>query len=69
MSVEVVFSKAGYDRMLTDVRQMIQEFGVITAAQLRDRYNTSRRYVLAFLEHLDLRGITIRDGDVRRLRQ
>jgi selenocysteine-specific elongation factor len=35
---------------------------------VRDRFKTSRRYALAFLEHLDATGITIREGDVRRLR-
>jgi len=40
----------------------------ITAAQVRDHFNTSRRYVLAFLEHLDAIGVTIREGDTRRLK-
>ncbi|RPJ51384.1 MAG: hypothetical protein EHM21_02865, partial [Chloroflexi bacterium] len=31
--------------------------------------NTTRRYVLAFLEHLDSAGITLRQGDARKLRQ
>ena len=69
VSAEVVFSRDGYEKMLVDVRRIIQETGTITAAQLRDYYNTSRRYVLAFLEYLDSRGITIREGDNRRLRQ
>jgi selenocysteine-specific elongation factor len=69
VSAEVVFSREGYEKMLLDVRQIIQQSGTITAAQLRDHYNTSRRYVLAFLEYLDSRGITIREGDNRRLRQ
>lgn len=68
VSADVVFSKEIYDRMLSDVKEVIQDSGSITAAQLRDRYNTSRRYVLAFLEHLDARNITIREGDFRRLR-
>jgi len=41
----------------------------LSAAQLRDHFNTSRRYTLALLEYLDGQGITIRDGDVRRLKQ
>jgi selenocysteine-specific elongation factor len=69
VSPEVVFSKEGYESMLSEVIKMIQEDGAITAAQVRDRFNTSRRYVLAFLEHLDSRGITVREGDTRRLRR
>jgi selenocysteine-specific elongation factor len=37
----------------------------ITAAQARDLLHSSRKYVLAFLEHLDARHITRRQGDDR----
>ncbi|HEY9077629.1 MAG TPA: selenocysteine-specific translation elongation factor [Anaerolineaceae bacterium] len=69
VSSEVVFRKQDYDQMLLYVQQHFQETPTLTVAQLRDRLNTSRRYVLAFLEHLDTTGVTLRDGDVRRLRQ
>jgi hypothetical protein len=36
---------------------------------VRDHFNTSRRYVLALLEHLDATGVTVREGDARRLRK
>ena len=66
---DVVFSKEGYDRMLADVWQILEKQGTVTAAQVRDHFNTSRRYALAFLEYLDDQGITIRDGDFRKLRK
>ncbi len=66
---DVVFSRSGYDSLIRGVRQMMEEGTTVTAAQVRDRFNTSRRYVLAFLEHLDEQGVTVRDGDVRRLRK
>jgi selenocysteine-specific elongation factor len=50
------------------VKKMLQDMGTVSAAQVRDHFNTSRRYVLALLEHLDEAGITVREGDVRRLR-
>lgn len=37
----------------------------ITVADARDLYGTSRRYVLALLEHLDTTGVTKREGDYR----
>jgi selenocysteine-specific elongation factor len=40
----------------------------LTVAQFRDMFDTSRRYALAFLEHLDSTGVTQRDGDLRRLK-
>ncbi len=66
---DVLFRKADYEHMVSEVRRLLQAQGLLTAAQVRDHFNTSRRYVLALLEHLDARGITIRDGDARRLKK
>jgi len=68
VSPEVVFRKEDYDRMLEEVCSLFESHETLTAAQVRDHFNTSRRYVLAFLEHLDSAGITVRSGDVRRLK-
>jgi selenocysteine-specific elongation factor len=54
--------------MVVDVKALFQEKGTLSAAQVRDHFDTSRRYALAFLEHLDEVGVTVREGDVRRLR-
>lgn len=67
VSTEVVFRKSDFQTMLKAVEETIQKTGSLTAAQFRDQFNTSRKYALAFLEHLDAIGITIRDGDVRKL--
>jgi selenocysteine-specific elongation factor len=69
VSGDVVFRKEDYEQMVAIVRKHFEGEETLTAAQLRDRLNTSRRYVLAFLEHLDSVGVTMRDGDVRRLRK
>jgi selenocysteine-specific elongation factor len=66
---DVVFSSDGYEGMLGETRRLLEDNGTVTAAQVRDHFNTSRRYALAFLEHLDERGVTIREGDLRRLRR
>jgi selenocysteine-specific elongation factor len=68
LSDEVVFKWEDYQDLVEQVKRIIFESGSISVAQMRDRFNTSRRYVLAFLEHLDLIGITVREGDVRKLR-
>jgi selenocysteine-specific elongation factor len=67
VSQDVVFRVKDYQEMISQVRILIQRNGSITAAQVRDHFNTSRKYALALLEHLDTIGITIRDGDARRL--
>ncbi len=69
LSSEVVFRRSDYQAMVESVRELLKEHGTITAAQVRDHFGTSRRYVLALLEHLDALGMTLRDGDVRRLRR
>ncbi len=68
VSAEVVFRWEDYQRLVRLVRDILEEEGVVSVARMRDQLKTSRRYVLAFLEHLDAIGVTVRDGDVRRLK-
>lgn len=68
VSAEVVFRREDYNRMVVELEDLFRSQGTLSAAQVRDHFNTSRRYVLALLEHLDEIGLTIREGDVRRLR-
>lgn len=68
VSPEVVFRKQDYETMVQSVQELIQKNGPITAARVRDRFNTSRKYALALLEHLDQIGVTIREGDFRKLK-
>ncbi|MFZ6026070.1 MAG: selenocysteine-specific translation elongation factor [Chloroflexota bacterium] len=66
VSPEVVFRREDYRSMQEQVLGLIAQQGVVSAAEVRDHFNTSRRYVLALLEHFDAIGLTLRDGDVRR---
>lgn len=68
VSGEVVFRREDYDGLVQAVREHFSRENTLTVAQFRDRFDTSRRYALAFLEHLDTIGITLRDGDLRRLK-
>jgi selenocysteine-specific elongation factor len=68
VSNEVAFRKEDYEKMVEDVCRLLEKRGTLTAAEARDHFDTSRRYVLALLEHLDATGITVREGDVRRLK-
>lgn len=69
LSAEVLVPDAVYAQMLQAVRQETGALGSITVAALRDKLQTSRKYALAMLEHLDARGITQRRGDERVLRE
>jgi selenocysteine-specific elongation factor len=67
VSPDVVFRRQDYDHLLGEVRRHLETKGTLTVAEFRDRFNTSRRYALAFLEYLDVIGVTLREGDNRRL--
>lgn len=43
--------------------------GKITAAVFRDRIGTGRKLAIQILEFFDRTGLTIREGDLRRLRE
>jgi len=68
VSPEVVFRQQDYQEMIRAVREMITNKGAITVVEFRDRFNTSRKYALALLEKLDAVGITLREGDFRKLK-
>jgi selenocysteine-specific elongation factor len=68
VSSEVVFLEETYQAMVVRVREVLREKGTLTVAEARDLFGTSRKYVLALLEHLDAQGVTQRVGDERRLR-
>jgi selenocysteine-specific elongation factor len=69
VSEEVVFRKADYEFMVEKIRQQLKLKGKLTLAEVRDLLQTSRKYVQALLEHLDAVGVTVRDGDFRKLRR
>jgi selenocysteine-specific elongation factor len=46
----------------------LKENGDITAAAFRDLLGSSRKYTIALLEYFDREGLTIRIGDLRRLK-
>ena len=66
VSEEVVFRKSDYQTMTEKISLMLRQKGKISLAEVRDLFQTSRRYAQALLEHLDAIGETIRDGDFRR---
>ena len=69
VSQEVIFRKSDYDAMVMHIEGAIKKQGQVTLAEVRDMFNTTRKYVQALLEHLDAIGVTMRDGDARKLRK
>ena len=68
VSQEVLFCKKDYDALVEKVSVTIKKNGAITLAEARDTLGTTRKYAQALLEHLDFIGVTVRDGDFRRLK-
>jgi selenocysteine-specific elongation factor len=69
VSSEVVFQPEDYRQAVADIQNLVGEQGSVTLAQARDHWGTTRRYVQALLEYMDQQGVTIRDGDARKLRR
>ncbi|MCL2331919.1 MAG: selenocysteine-specific translation elongation factor [Actinomycetia bacterium] len=69
LSGDLHFTPAALDRArvrLTAALQAAPEG--LTAAQLRDVLDVSRKYAIPLLEYFDSQGLTLRDGDLRRLK-
>ena len=65
---KLIYDRHHYERMVDIIIKTIQTSGSINVAQLRDQFNTSRKYAVSFLEHLDQIHVTRRIGDDRVLR-
>ena len=68
VSESVVFSSAAYQEMVAKISSHIRESGEITVADVRDLFDTSRKYALALMDYLDAQRITRRVGVARVLR-
>ena len=69
VSNDVVFRRQEYVEAVGKVQEMLRQNEEIALAEVRDLLGTSRKYAQALLEHLDAIGVTIRDGDFRRLKK
>lgn len=67
VSKDVVFRREDYEHMLAELRKHFAGPEGFSLGDFRDHFDTSRKYALAFLEHLDGLGITSRGEDVRKI--
>jgi selenocysteine-specific elongation factor len=65
LNAEVVYSGPVYQDLVDQIKEYLDREGKINVAALRDMFNTSRKYAIALLEHLDDVHITRREGDDR----
>ena len=67
LSPQVSWLRKVYEEAVGLIRSHFEKKEEITLAQCRDILGTSRKYALAFLEHLDGKQITKMHGDARKL--
>jgi selenocysteine-specific elongation factor len=65
---DVLFGCDAFDALAARVVAQLQQHGTLTLAEARDLLGTSRKYVQALLEEMDVRRITRREGETRVLR-
>ncbi|NQW17395.1 MAG: selenocysteine-specific translation elongation factor [Chloroflexi bacterium] len=68
LNQDVVYPKDVYDEIESRIIEHGKQNATIALAAVREMFDTSRKYTLAVLEHMDRRQITRRVGDDRQLR-
>lgn len=63
-----VLAAAAFERACSKVKLMLKVKKSASTSELRQAIGTSRRIAMPVLEIMDKRGITVREGDLRRLR-
>ncbi|MCS7164605.1 MAG: selenocysteine-specific translation elongation factor [Thermodesulfovibrio sp.] len=56
-----------YNKMINLLKDFFSKKNEMTVSEFRTLLNTTRKYAIAYLEHLDSQKITIRVGEVRKL--
>ena len=67
LSPQVYWLNSSYEKAVGELREHFEKNSEITLAGCRDLLGTSRKYALAFLEHLDGKQATHMLGDARKL--
>ncbi len=69
VSDQVLFEKGQFEEMVDILTDGLRSRGSMKVTEIKELIPASRKYILAFLEYLDRRGITQRNEDVRTLRK
>ncbi|MEW6747393.1 MAG: selenocysteine-specific translation elongation factor [Planctomycetota bacterium] len=67
LTPKVVLSRGSMKRAQDIVVRLIKENGILNSADLKYHLESTRKYALAVLDHLDLRKVTVRIGNDRKL--
>ncbi|MDE2571578.1 MAG: SelB C-terminal domain-containing protein, partial [bacterium] len=65
---EEVYRRSQIQQIRAKLEEHLRGRAEMTMAEFRDIVGTSRKYSVPLLEWFDLSGVTVRSGDMRRLR-
>ena len=68
VTTELYYLKDSIDRIKSDLYSYFENHEEMSAATFRDILQSSRKYTIPVLEHFDRTGVTMRVGDVRKLK-
>ncbi len=68
ITTDMYFLASSVEDLRQTLRKYLTEKGEMTAASFRDLIGSSRKYTIPLLEFFDRDGLTIRIGDIRRLK-
>lgn len=66
---DIVFHRDALDKLTRELVDFLKKHGEISPTQFKDLTGTSRKYAIPLLEYFDREKVTLRVGDVRRLRE
>jgi selenocysteine-specific elongation factor len=68
VTTDMYFLASSIEQLRATLRKFLSEKGEMTAASFRDLIGSSRKYTIPLLEYFDRDGLTIRIGDIRKLK-
>jgi selenocysteine-specific elongation factor len=68
ITTDMYFLASSIEQLRATLKQYLADKGEMTAASFRDLIGSSRKYTIPLLEYFDRDGLTIRIGDIRRLK-
>jgi selenocysteine-specific elongation factor len=68
VAADLYFTAGSVGKVRGVLREYLSEKGEISAASFRDLIGSSRKYIIPLLEYFDRDGLTIRIGDIRKLK-
>ena len=68
IDASLCFARSVYDELEAAVRTLLESTNCASASELKDAMGLTRKYAMPLLEFMDDRGVTVREGDARRLR-